>query len=98
MDRPPFLAALGALGLGAACSDPLPSSRVVIDARVLAIRVEVTQSLTPLDDVDKAPRVQALPLETVQITPFVVGPDGPYGRQSVSDRDGRASDLVPSRD
>jgi hypothetical protein len=56
----------------------------VIDARVLAIRTEVTAPLPGVDAPDQAPRAQALPLETVKVTPFIVGPDGPYEPEEFS--------------
>ena len=63
---------LGAVG----CSEALPDVRVIKSTRILAVRIDVTEPLVE-EDPDAAIRCQALPFETVTITPFVVDPDGP---------------------
>jgi hypothetical protein len=79
-----FASSIAAFVLGAsllgACAMDLPDPRLIIDHRVLAIRTAVTTPLIP--DVDPevdalTPKAQALPFETVEITPFVVNPEGP---------------------
>jgi hypothetical protein len=73
-----------ALSLGAvimsACAQDLPEPNLIINHRVLAIRTAVTTPLIPDPDpmVDLlTPKAQALPFETVEITPFIVNPEGP---------------------
>ena len=61
---------------GSACAEELPDPRMIESTRVLAVRTEVTVPLVPEED-DIAVRCQALPLETVTLTPFVVDPQGP---------------------
>ncbi|HGG56412.1 MAG TPA: hypothetical protein ENK31_01305 [Nannocystis exedens] len=68
--------ALG-LSIAAGCGDPLPSSQQITSTRVLAMKSEVVGPLFPETDPDAAVRCQALPFETVRITPFIVDPAGP---------------------
>lgn len=72
--------------LAGACAMELPDPRLIIDHRVLAIRTEVFQPLVPNPDpqVDAlTPKAQALPFETVRITPFIVNPEGPVDPDSL---------------
>ena len=80
--RPPIR--LGLLALVCAstvgCAMDLPDPNLIIDHRVLAIRTAVTMPLVPAEDpqVDlDTPKAQALPFEAVEITPFIVDPEGP---------------------
>jgi hypothetical protein len=67
---------LAPLVLGACASD-LPEAGLIISHRVLAIRTAVTTPLTPDPELDgDRPKAQALPFETVEITPFIVNPEG----------------------
>ncbi|MGB1699747.1 MAG: hypothetical protein ACPHRO_07330 [Nannocystaceae bacterium] len=70
------LAGTGALSVLVGCGDSLPDVALLNTVRPLAARVEVTQPLVPDDDPDAAPRAQALPFETVTITPLLAGPQG----------------------
>lgn len=82
---PWYLAAL-ALSVVLGCASDLPDPRLIIDHRVLAIRTAVTMPLLPDSDpqVDLlTPKAQALPFETVEITPFIVNPDGPVDPDSL---------------
>jgi hypothetical protein len=81
---------LGALALvcgsSLACAMDLPDPNLIIDHRVLAIRTAVTMPLVPADDpqVDlDTPKAQALPFEAVEITPFIVNPEGPVDPDSL---------------
>lgn len=77
--RPAALASLAALTV-TACAQDLPDPRLIIHHRVLAIRTAVTQPLLPDPDpqVDmQTPKAEALPFERVELTPFIVTPDGP---------------------
>lgn len=65
-------------GLLLGCGDPLPSSQRIASTRVLAVRSEVILPLLPEPDPSAAPRCEALPFETVRLTPFVVDTDGPF--------------------
>jgi hypothetical protein len=72
------LATCAAISLGA-CAQDLPDPRVIINHRVLAIQTAVTTPLVPADDPEldlEQPKAQALPFETVEITPFIVNEDG----------------------
>lgn len=82
---PLVLSLIAALGLCAApgCGDPLPSSRQITSTRVLAMRSEVIGPLFPEMDPDAALRCQALPFETVRLTPFIVDPTGPIEPQAI---------------
>lgn len=69
----------------AACAEPLPSVQLVIGPRVLAIKTEVTTPLPFIEEeADAATRSQAMPFEGVTITPFLVGPQGPYAADELS--------------
>jgi hypothetical protein len=59
------------------CAMDLPDERLIISHRVLAIRTAVTMPLVqdPELDADR-PKAQALPFETVGLTPFIVNQDG----------------------
>lgn len=73
----PLLAAVGmTLAALTGCAEMLPSESLVINTRILAIKVEVTVPLFP-DEPGAKPRAQGQPLEQVTLTPFVVGPEGP---------------------
>lgn len=62
----------------------LPDARVIISHRVLAIRTAVTTSLNPDPELDAdRPKAQALPFETVEITPFIVNEDGEVDPESL---------------
>lgn len=72
-----LVASLALTGL-AACAEPLPEEGLIITPRLLAIKTEVTTPLPgTMEDPTLPSRAQALPLETVTITPWIVGPDGP---------------------
>jgi len=58
------------------CGDSLPDEALLTTVRPLAARVEVTEPLVPDEDPDAAPRAQALPFETVTVTPLIAGPQG----------------------
>jgi hypothetical protein len=59
--------------LMAGCAMDLPDARVIISHRVLAIRTAVTASPFPDQPPDpERPKAEALPFETVTLTPFVV--------------------------
>jgi hypothetical protein len=60
-----------------ACADELPQEGLIVTTRVLAIRADVTVSIVDEGDEFETTRAQALPFETVHITPFIVSPDGP---------------------
>jgi len=75
-----------AVALAGACAMDLPDPRLIIDHRVLAIRTAVTMPLVadPDPQVDaQTPKAQALPFETVELTPFIVNPDGPVDPDSL---------------
>jgi hypothetical protein len=77
MPRRRSLALLVALAGAAGCAQDLPDERLIISHRVLAIRTAVTASLVPDAELDAdRPKAQALPFETVEITPFIVNQDG----------------------
>jgi hypothetical protein len=58
------------------CAQDLPDERLIIAHRVLAIRTAVTEPLQDSElDADQ-PKAQALPFETVELTPFIVNQDG----------------------
>ena len=68
--------ALAAATVLGGCAQDLPDPRVIIDHRVLAIRTAVAATLLPPEDpelVAAQPKAQALPFETVEIAPFIVG-------------------------
>lgn len=82
--RPPALIAslvtlgmVGMVGTLGGCAMDLPDERLIISHRILAIRTAVTTSLVPdpMLDADR-PKAQALPFETVELTPFIVNQDG----------------------
>jgi hypothetical protein len=61
----------------AGCAQDLPDERLIIAHRTLAIRTAVTMPLVPDPELDAdRPKAQALPFETVEITPFIVNQDG----------------------
>lgn len=70
--------------LAAACAQDLPDERLIIAHRTLAIRTEVTTPIVqdPELDADR-PKAQALPFETVEITPFIVNQDGAVDPESL---------------
>jgi hypothetical protein len=78
---------LAALALAmTACAQDLPDPKLIIHHRVLAIRTAVTMPLLP--DPDPAvemltPKAEALPFERVELTPFIVNPDGPVDPESL---------------
>lgn len=80
MPRPAARAVNLALGTGLsallACGGELPISERIISTRVLAIRNEVIGPLYP-DPPDTGTRCEALPFETVRLTPWVATPTGP---------------------
>jgi hypothetical protein len=84
---PGLLVALALLAsLAGGCAMDLPDPRLIIDHRVLAIRTAVTMPLIadPDPQVDAlTPKAQALPFESVEITPFIVNPDGPVDPDSL---------------
>ncbi len=59
-----------------ACAETLSSPERILTTRVLALRSRVIESQMP-DPQDQAVRCEALPFETVELEPFVVGPEGP---------------------
>ena len=77
----PLAALLGLAALSSGCAMELPDARLIIDRRVLAIRTEVTGTLIP--DEGETPKAQALPFETVTVTPFVVDPNGPVDPEDI---------------
>ncbi len=70
------LAGTSALCLLVGCGDSLPDVALLNTVRPLAARVVVTEPLVPEEDPDAAPRAQALPFETVTVTPLIGGPEG----------------------
>ena len=60
----------------AGCGNMLPDVALLDAVRPLAARIEVTAPLVPDEDPDLPSRAQALPFETVTITPLVAGPQG----------------------
>ncbi|PRQ04566.1 hypothetical protein ENSA5_06900 [Enhygromyxa salina] len=81
---PTRLVALLAPALLGACAVDLPDPRIIISHRVLAIRTEVTTSLAPAPELDAdRPKAEALPFETVEITPFIVNEDGEVDPESL---------------
>jgi hypothetical protein len=65
-----------------ACAEELPDESVIESTRPLAVRVEVTAPVVP-DEEGAATRCQALPFETVTLTPWVVAPEGPLEPDAV---------------
>ncbi len=63
-------------GLLAACGGDLPVAERIASTRILALRSEVVTPLLP-DDPELGPRCEALPFETVRMTPFIATPTGP---------------------
>jgi len=86
-DRCPIaLLASSVLLLASACAMDLPDPRLIIDHRVLAIQTAVLMPLIPDADPEvdaQTPKAQALPFETVRITPFIVNPEGPVEPNSL---------------
>jgi hypothetical protein len=77
MTRPRSLALLAFLVGMVGCAMDLPDERLIISYRTLAIRTAVTTSLLPNAELDAdRPKAQALPFETVELTPFIVNQDG----------------------
>jgi hypothetical protein len=77
------LAPLIVSGLAATgCAQELPDPRLIESTRPLAIRVEVTSSFV-MDDPEAATRCQALPFDTVSLTPWIVGPEGPVDLSTI---------------
>ncbi|MGH1346233.1 MAG: hypothetical protein ACRBN8_32000 [Nannocystales bacterium] len=66
---------LGALGSG--CGDTLPPYEKVVEHRLLSAPVRVVGPHEPLDVAEGFVAAEALPAETVEVTAFAVGPDGP---------------------
>lgn len=86
------------LTLGTACGGDLPISERIASTRVLALRSEVIAPLMP-DDPALGTRCEALPFETVRLTPWVVTPEGPL---DLTDRENFdpvwiACNLAPGR-
>lgn len=78
------LAALALLASG--CAMDLPDEKLIISHRILAIRTAVTMPLLPDPDPEvdaQTPKAEALPFETVEITPFIVSPEGPVDPDSL---------------
>jgi len=71
-----------ALGL-AACASDFADPYLVLEHRLLAARTEVIAPLVPEEDTTLPPRVQVMPLETVQIQLFAVGPEGALAPEDV---------------
>lgn len=86
------------LTLGTACGGDLPISERIATTRVLAIRSEVIAPLMP-DDPALGTRCEALPFETVRLTPWVVTPEGPLDLTDREDFDPVwiACNLAPGR-
>ena len=70
-----YLASASLVAL-AGCGNMLPDVALLDAVRPLAARIEVTAPLVPDEDPDLPSRAQALPFETVTITPLVAGPQG----------------------
>ena len=70
---------LGALG----CAQDLPEPELIIKPRVLAIKTAVTVPLVEDPADAETPKAEALPFETVNIEPFIVGPEGPIDPDSL---------------
>ena len=66
-----------------ACGGDMPQRDEIISTRVLAMRVDVTEPLFP-EAPELATRCEALPGETVRVTPFVVDAKGPIDVTSIS--------------
>jgi len=71
-----YLLGTSALAMLAGCGDSLPDVALLNTLRPLAARVEVTGPLVPDEDPNAAIRAQALPFETVTVTPLIAGPLG----------------------
>lgn len=63
--------------LMSACADDMPTADLVLDERLLAIRVEA---------VAEPDRVEVLPFETVQIRPWIVDPSGPLSTEVIQEQ------------
>ncbi|PCC69938.1 hypothetical protein SAMN02745121_07285 [Nannocystis exedens] len=71
------LLSLGTCLFGLACAPDLPVSQRIADPRILALRSDVIAPLFPGDEpADAGVRCEALPFETVRVTPFMVEPTG----------------------
>ena len=72
--------------LASACAMDLPDEKLIISHRILAIRTAVTMPLLPDPDPDvdaQTPKAEALPFERVELTPFIVSPEGPVDPDSL---------------
>ena len=72
----PLLVVIAAL---TACAGELPGPEDITYTRVLALRVEVEEE----PPAGEGQRSEALPLETVSITPWIVDPDGPLDTAAI---------------
>jgi hypothetical protein len=71
------LAALVLLG----CAGDLPLQELIVDTRPLAIRIEVEDPMAPPD---AAVRAEALPLQRVQLIPFIVDDAAPLAGDRIA--------------
>lgn len=87
------------LAFGTACGGELPISERIATTRVLAVRSQVIASPLMPDGPELAPRCEALPFETVRLTPWVVTPEGPLGLDNQENFDPLwiACNLTPGR-
>lgn len=76
------LLSAGLLAVAPGCAEELPDVRLIESTRPLGLRVEVTASLVQ-DEPDAATRCQALPFDTVRLTPWIVDPEGPVELEAV---------------
>ncbi len=74
-----LLAAVAGTLLSTACGDMLPPARLIVSTRVLGMKMEVSQALPigdPEDTEQLGIRCEALPFETVELTPLIADPEG----------------------
>ncbi len=92
-------AILTCLAFGTACGGDLPIAERIATTRVLAVRSDVIASPLMPDDPALAPRCEALPFETVCLTPWIVTPEGPLDLANTADFDPVwiACNLAPGR-
>lgn len=73
-----------ALALATGCAGDLPVAERIASVRPLAIRTEV---IAPAPVEGEAVRAEALPFETVRITPLVADPQGPWSPARIATLD-----------
>jgi len=75
--RLPLLSCLCLAALGSGCGDPLPPVEKIREHRLLSAPARVVGPHAPDALADGLIGAEALPGETVELTAFAVGPDGP---------------------